>query len=160
MKSEGMEDKYYTPDLESFYIGFEFEVEDFNCADNNQNDEHGKYWIKRTIKGIDDGTTLHSGSYNTLKTIDLLNAVYVRNTYRVKFLDASDIESEGWVIYGHSDFKSMGNFKNFDIIKLYAENEYAIRKITDQTKDAEILFRGTIKNINELRVIQKMIGIK
>lgn len=140
--SEGMEDKFYKPDLTEFHYGFKFEL--FMPTE--------KYLP--FVFGEDNITHKELIQYQ-----DDLDKIAHAIT-RVKFLDSTDIESEGWVIYGHSDFKSMGNFKNFDIIKLYAENEYAIRKITDQTKDAEILFRGTIKNINELRVIQKMIGIK
>ena len=65
-----MTDKYYTPEIEEFYVGFEFEYKDHNGS-------------KRWHKAVIDGET------HSFKT------PYVYET-RVKHLDKEDIESLGF----------------------------------------------------------------
>jgi hypothetical protein len=66
-----MEAKYYTPEIEEFYIGFEFEFKTIK-----QND-----WVKRKITKSDSVLSI-------LLTSDV----------RVKHLDRQDIEECGWKI--------------------------------------------------------------
>ena len=68
--------KYYTPNIEEFHIGFEYEVEDFNKGDDNPNDIHGKYWIKQIISKIGNRKDLHI-DHSTLGSIEAMYDIYI-----------------------------------------------------------------------------------
>ena len=71
-------DKYYTPEIEEFHIGFEYEYEDINESGSTTS------WYKTVIK--------ENECYiidQHLKYSDDLNL-------RVKYLSREDIESLGW----------------------------------------------------------------
>ena len=71
-------DKYYTPEIKEFHIGFEYEYEDINESGSTTS------WYKTVIK--------ENECYiidQHLKYSDDLNL-------RVKYLDKEDIESLGW----------------------------------------------------------------
>ena len=71
-------DKYYTPELNEFHIGFEYEYEDINESGSTTS------WYKTIVK--------ENECYiidQHLKYSDDLNL-------RVKYLDKEDVESLGW----------------------------------------------------------------
>ena len=74
MSKEEM-DKYYTPSLNEFHVGFEYET--YNS--------YRKEWYK-TILTEDNLEALGSFWYNFLEA-----------EHRVKYLDKEDIESLGWI---------------------------------------------------------------
>lgn len=150
-----MDNKYYTPDLSEFHIGFEFEHEIFNKADDNPNDPHGKHWMKTTIERIGDRDDLHltlpNGDYAPIRELAVVEAlydVYVRNTCRVKYLDAEDVDSLGWSRYVHP---VLGNVDAW-----YIGNTRVIFWLNDdrtcsvQEPGGDIIFYGRIKNKSEL----------
>lgn len=136
-----MENKYYQPEIEEFYIGFEYEFTD-NVIESE--------WQKAIIKDgtqIDDITRKHKGA----------------NAYslRVKHLDREDIESEGWVPLKLSE-------ENFSWIletdkDVYFKLDFDKRNnpiVFISNSELRTIFEGTIKNISELRKIMKMLGIE
>jgi hypothetical protein len=130
-------EKYYTPEIEEFCIGFEYEREDYGEED---------VW-KKEILDFEYGWLEISQNFHKDK--------------RVKYLDQEDIESLGFKL---DPIRSYFNYRNsFSLINepyklsldhIYNENRVILRahKVDYPTKT---LFEGTIKNLSELRKLLK-----
>lgn len=119
-----MEAKYYTPTIEEFHVGFEFERELL-----------GPYWE-------------HSGwqkeivtNETNLKTIEQ----YI-NCNRVKYLDIGDIESLGWVQRDYDTF-DFGKNTAFEFIPEDTSFLYTY----GNGKNSHIIFQGEVKNKSQLK---------
>ena len=138
-----MNNKYYTPQIEEFRIGFECEFF------NNMQD---KIWKKEVCD------------------IDLINLAYdcyehgtvewnddITQTFRVKYLDSEDIESLGFV---KNNYLGVNCFEK-SCWRLYwfgKDNMITIEKFYEVER--EQYFRGWIKNKSELKVLLNQLGIK
>ena len=162
-----MENKYYTPEIEEFHMGFEFELESFSvdiskvkdhtnitreemdsCAVNNMG------WFHQTFDG--------SGRFMDLKI----------DRTRVKHLDREDIESLGLGFVLDSDYGAASDFiLETKRIKIhvskhgglsYPEHEIRIYKNEGLFRDkyTDQIFRGVIKNKSELRRLVEQLGIE
>lgn len=80
--------KYYTPQIEEFRVGFEYEYQSYND------------WIKRTLKDFEEIIT----------SIDLHNKFVI--PFRVKYLDAKDIESI--LCTNKEDFHTLFKLRDFN----------------------------------------------
>lgn len=149
-----MVEKYYTPTIEEFHVGFEYE----------KNNEPYRRGYDKEIFTEDD-------MYND-------NFMYhfdVKNT-RVKYLDKQDIEELGWHsemvinVWSEDDDIIDGyviNQSNTDTyVLLYSEEDnivgiYLQRIYNEMSGNWEEhrLFSGYIKNKSELKNIMKMINI-
>lgn len=128
-----MENKYYTPSIEEFHVGFEYEyLEHFGK-------DFGK-WNKYKVE--------HNSSLFHLS--NLLASCSIR----VKYLDKEDIESLGFEFGEYSK----GRFKN-ETIELFNKfsTVWVIHAIGSDYRDK--LFEGNIKNLSELKVLLKQLGI-
>ncbi len=133
--------KYYTPSIEEFHIGFEFEV---NYGEND--------WVKESLYAKPQVVTL---PYMKLENI------------RVKYLDSEDIESFGFKYTGKSIdiwFKKEGNFNigswtSYEIKLHYGLHDNRLYIIAMDCGDEYKLFEGKIKNKSELKVLLKQLGI-
>ena len=146
-----MENKYYTPELEEFHVGFEYEYF-----------ENGK-WRSIEVYDIDF-------EYDT--------KLLKEKRYRVKYLDQEDIESLGFSYektmslgslrksYWTGDDKVVGRILTKEdgsmmcwnmAIHVFKNNHV---KIEAQMSDAETytFFEGIIKNKSELKKLLKQIG--
>lgn len=84
--------KYYTPKIEEFHVGFEYEVE-LNSGE----------WVKHEI--------------STLSELNFEDWSVKQNDVRVKFLDIEDIKSLGWEEqYGKYVIDKSTDFPNERII--------------------------------------------
>lgn len=136
------ESKYYFPDPSEFCVGFKYEVD-------------GR--LIHTDSGIKDWTGETFGS-DPKHLYFATNPNYDKMSYgiRVKYLDRQDIESCGWKMQVNSHYNQYNIHNEYNSIILKMTNDNFI-VITD---DYEVTrFRGTIKNISELKRIMKMIGI-
>lgn len=165
------ENKYYTPKIEEFYVGFEYEF--FNS----------KNWVIDT-----DFSTLFNA--NDTDCLYELRINIEENNIRVKYLDAENIESFGFK--GDSYYNEIldisstrepmmlgsGFSKNNIVIECmcYSPNGYGFsdvcRTYVDQNsyfcisrynkierfKVEKTLFSGKVKNKSELRKVLQMIG--
>jgi hypothetical protein len=167
-----METKYYTPSIDEFCIGFEYEyslmghrfVKENNTLVNRT--EPVKHWIKGIVEDIDTLKMLEVNFINT-------------DRLRVKYLDKVDIESLGFEEEDYSDL-DIGKFtkvyatfgKNKDT-KLYGATLFT-GNIVDSTYikiDGAIspgpimgylgrtIFKGNIKNKTELGKLLKQLNI-
>lgn len=132
-----MENRYYTPDLEDLFIGYECEMRNF------MQDSYSKF----------DISCWEDMEYNAYPYVDKL---------RTKYLDKEDIEKCGWTCqeyisngYNQSYTRNEDSESGYDLI--YCE-AWGGKWQIDHCGGG--IYWGEIKSINELRKIMKMIGIK
>lgn len=132
-------EKYYTPDLSEFYIGFEYELQSdgiwFEVACDLVCDEISQ--IKEDIKN---------------------------GQIRVKYLDKEDIESLGFEqnhgIIGKNRFiKHPLNDNDYTIMLMTIFELVTIFKFKEIITNNVPLFFGTIKNKSELKKLLIQLGI-
>ena len=142
-----MENKYYTPKIEEFYIGFRFEFyRTLTTYIERQEPIVSSDWLEAVV----------STDFPNI-TIPMIDAMLEKGHIRVKELDEADIIEAGW---NQNENKSpsyctdylLGDEWRLDIF----DNERGIR-IMNFT---EIRFFGIIKNYNELLKVMEMLGIK
>jgi hypothetical protein len=133
-----MKEKYYTPEIEEFYVGFEYEYKNSTTGD----------WQKEIFnRGIGFAPN------PTVKDC------------RVKYLDRDDIESLGFFVattsgmeaaYGKRDDK---NELRFILREKYHNNTIQIERVLYYNAGKTTLFEGKIKNKSELKKLLKQLGI-
>ena len=168
-----MENKYYVPDIEEFYIGFEFEYlakEGHSLRSDVPIEE--MTWIKSDDFSMDFCD-------NDADTISERGYVLNKNRVRVKYLDAEDIESLGYTkqeILKTDDYiwftkeldKVLYTIRyNIEALDNLGTNATLIYK-TDFNKISflsgnpreTVLFRGKVKNKSELKELLVQLGIQ
>ncbi len=134
-----MENKYFTPDIEDFYIGYEYER--FVPRANATEEE---CWEKLVM------------SVNYLSLDDIDNEI-MEKEIRVPYLTKEQIEAEGWKFdYNLGDFdyyiKTVNDKEEYELEFCYKERiNINIWKRT--------LYHGECKDINTFRKIIKLLGI-
>lgn len=145
--------KYYTPEIEEFYVGFEFEMKVIFHNPNNR--DESEEIIKEEVfmpcvwKSFANMKDVFNIEYDSLGNVDNIT---VPDSVRVKTLDREDIESLGFK-QGKLPYQYFSDLLR--IIKLEKENLYSINANVDD----HCLFYGTIKNKSELKKVLKMLGI-
>jgi len=124
-----MKDKYYTPEIEEFHVGFEYEVKGL------------KGWDKKIV----------SSSQDILEMEELM--MRSLNPYRVKYLDREDIESLGF-----KQTSNRNNFRHGDTLIYFRENKDELYPIDIKLKKETYRFLK-IKNKSELKRLLKQLGI-
>lgn len=161
METSEQKGKYYTPIIEEFHQGFEYE----RWLSSEYTPE--KY-IKEIFEFVDkdhiwddDVTNMLACAYNGGDTV------------RVKYLDQEDIESlgwgnkkstgvdwyeleghfeDGWSNYGYWNFLKLLHDKTLNRIKIIA-HEYK------SDNDENVLFQGSCKNKSEFKKVMKQLNI-
>jgi len=132
-----MDNKYYTPEIEEFHVGFEYEIfEDFDTLPE-------RVWHKQVYGK--NGTDPEQMDYVT-------PIQSMMSKFRVKFLDQEDIENCGWepVKYNTVDCWVLNN----NYLFWFGLTVVIINKPESQ------VFRGTIKNKSELKKLMQQLNIK
>ena len=129
--------KYYTPTIEEFYVGFGYEA--FGITDLQD-------WDYYVFNADDFNWALFDEKY--------------MSSFRVKYLDQSDIESLGWI---HDQYAGDGthvlNFKHNDwFLNFWHNSSNPLVEIGRDEYDTG--FFGNCKNISELKRILKQIEYK
>jgi hypothetical protein len=131
-----MKNKYYTPEIEEFHVGFEVTYNHFN---------------KRIIHVIKEDE-LNYGDYQGVTDFYEI----IKNEPLVKYIDKEDIESLGFKkSMTHNDWYDYKNERYW----LYKENEKDWRWIISD-EESEVSFAGSIKNKSELKKLLKQLNIK
>lgn len=158
-----MTDKYYTPEIEEFHVGFEYE---YKSNKNYGYLDTQKDWEKEEFRGghiVDESSEVE----------DIQCAIEIEKEkqieVRVKYLDQEDIESLGWVLEQYTNLNtelpSKTVNKHLTVYKIYNEHNSIILKLTNDnfmiiTDNYDVSrFRGTIKNKSELQKLMKQLGI-
>ena len=139
--------KYYTPSIEEFHIGFEFEEWE-NPAFTNEE------WI---AKKIDYFTDLE---YVCFPKIDkhLENYILGTSLFRVKYLDSEDIESLGFkfIKVGWSEASKIFRCNRYRGYELYLREGNTVHI---STSSGLTMFEGVVKNKSMLKQVLEMIGV-
>ena len=149
-------DGYYTPSIEEFHVGFEYEV--FKPSEDNPE----RKWKKITFYyGEVDRT------YNQTTMIINYPGLSKQPLVRVKHLDREDIESLGWEYVSHDNantdrWHDVHKKGDYQMISGGVNKGLVIKKVIIQPYDHTLevnLFQGTIKNKSELIKLLKQLGI-
>ncbi len=144
------ENKYYTPSIEEFHVGFEYEAF-YGWGEGEYNINYKEQWNKKTVTDINKSSyeraIYHVSIYNNGKPVENWD-----KEIRVKCLDQEDIESLGWgpYIYNLVDCWMINNYYLF----------WFNNQIVSINKDTHQIFRGTIKNRSELEKLMEQLNIK
>ena len=132
-----MEDKkYYIPEIEEFFIGLKYQI----------NTEGG--WIEFIYDEYSNIHTVYKGLNNVSFTIaDKIKS----NECRIKHLDADDIVGCGWV-------KESDTYYTLGKYELWFNDGMIMIYFIDPIDGLK--FEGTIRNISELKMIMKMVGME
>lgn len=150
-------EKYYTPNISEFHIGFEYE-EFIKSPDNNRE------WLKKQCTSL-------------VMLVEELDYKIDTNLIRVKYLDKQDIENKGFVFN-----KIQGNcskfikYECFDVhwnepgwnIILYKNNENSNIRLSflpiniseKEDKEGSTIFQGKVLNINDFSRLLKQLNIR
>ena len=147
-KTMNKDEKYYTPTIEEFRTGFEYELMI----------PEKETWSKEIFY-------LNESHIELIKYVSIQNE-FTKNKIRVKYLNKEDIESLGFktTYLGHSDickdetFQCIINNKDYQFT-LYDDNRFVIEHQNWDTEELEMLFNGTIKNKSELKILLKQLNI-
>lgn len=129
-----MENKYYTPSIDEFYLGFEYYFK-------NSNEQPPSYYSYEEF-----------GRYETL---DELEDQILNDNIKVKYLDQNDIESLGWGFEENLQYCDQFKYKSLEAYLWVIKDENLIEIQCEKT-----YFRGCIQNKSELKKLMKQIGIK
>ena len=143
-----MNSKYYTPEIEEFHVGFEF--------------QHLNYEGRLISNDLNQKVEWHEEicDWEWLDMIcdDFEHDKKEIRKYRVKYLDKEDIESLGWGDYippqEYNHVWKKGNFW----ISVWFNNE--IPKVRITFNNLFFLFDGKIKNKSELKKLMQQLEIQ
>ena len=150
-----MVDKYYTPTIEEFHVGFE-------CMALYKNTDTGDVdWKEFTFTEPEELRYLVTNTW-ALKQEPI-------TAFRVKHLDKEDIESLGFKVKKEFPPNNL-YYKNYKIHMYPAHrwnDEFPLVRLWKYSDDSdrgllqggEEIFRGTIRNKSELKRILKQLGI-
>lgn len=150
-----MENKYYTPSIEEFHVGFEYE---YNSNRVWLHELTNGKWFKQTF---DFCTTLDGDSIPSE-----VNSMLDRGEIRVKYLNQSDMDSLGfefmkseneifetYLLRGdHYDTSILKSPKDFIMVS-------RAKDLEDSDFKGSVIFNGKIKNKSELKRLLKQLGI-
>ena len=159
-----MESKYYTPSIEEFHVGFEYE------------EKSSGLWAKQIYNNYSPVLTgVLTEKYKQFRIEHLYNFDTIENyiqceLIRVKYLDKEDIESLGWKVVenvGNTEFEMGLNYIMW--FNKTDKNDLTILRRTEliQPRNPPIihnqwegLFSGIIKNKSELKKLMKQLQIE
>lgn len=148
-----MESNYYTPTIEEFYKGFEYEELEFVYTDKGWYTSKEQKWIAKTYQSLDTQSNYLEAWYLNER---IKRGLY--NSIRVKYLDRADIESLGF------EFRDKGTIASFikstnDLNLFYQILVDFNTHKTYVSNHNRYFFDGYIKNKSELVKVLKMIGV-
>lgn len=178
-----MKDKYYTPDISEFHIGFEYEEFCSQPIDSNGEWWSDPEWVKKVImdygQARHDWDHIHTEDFNY---IPMTGRYYndgkpkedwtLEDKVRVKYLDKEDIESLGFTYVDYNwDFARQHVGGSLNYIMSIGNEYYFLRTWSDgviriskhnvkEVENSYRLFEGIIKNKSELKKLLKQIGIE
>lgn len=144
-----MKNKYYTPTIEEFHVGFEYEYLE------------SEKWEKETITEGSLSSGDCGADHYVENDFNHIRNLLPKDKIRVKHLDREDIESLGWKDIEDNFFELFNNGLIHKILLvngnvwIYFKQNIGNEKIVDKT-----LFFGKIKNKSELQKLMIQLNIK
>ena len=180
------DNKYYTPTIEEFHVGFEYEkfIERYKVLEEpKQKGDEWSYTVKK-VEELWEPRVYKQDDFLWVSSYDggdyEFNEIDSKET-KVKHLDKEDIESLGWqnditnsyfkevkFLGIHKNYLQLGFKSNKKHLTYYIElletNHVIISIYNSETMKMDIrptiLFNGTIKNISELKILLKQLNIQ
>jgi hypothetical protein len=148
-----MENKYYTPTIEEFHVGFEYEELNFIYTDKGWYTDKREGWVKKEYQCAN-----YLEMYYLQKKLEL---DIFKEVIRVKYLDREDIESLGFHYSDNSYYWLTENTKGneLDLELIFNYEEHYIQILNWAGSYSFTLFEGYIKNKSELKQVLKMLQI-
>lgn len=153
---------HYTPEIEEFHVGFEFECKEsfLDGTVKTLEDFNNSKWVKQTCG---------SAIMYVERALIGRNAKNGLSGVRVKYLDKEDIESlrfeyqDGKMIKGYSDnfiYKPNNNLQ-YDLTYVYDKNilRIHVEDLVYFEDSYNYLYQGIIKNKSELKKLLKQLNI-
>lgn len=135
----GLEIKYYTPSLDEFRLGFEYEIfEDFDHYPT-------KEWHKQVYGK--DGANPEDFGYITQSNIE-------NKTVRVKFFSHQDLVELGFKESGDEPEERFDSYNGNTAIQLYFDDKFHDDNVgvgITIYKDSCVVFNGYVKNKFEMK---------
>lgn len=146
------ESKYYTPTIEEFYVGFEYE--EYYRTLNSVTGAWNNTWNPRVYE---------LGLYMNYENESEIPEYLSKGEIRVKYLDIEDIESFG-LRYNEVHNYWYTFIGQAESIELYYDPSYHKVKIiyedqTDEYSKRSFKFHGVIKNKSELKKLLQQLNI-
>tara|TARA_R100000544_G_C2213483_1_gene53227 strand:- start:114 stop:527 length:414 start_codon:yes stop_codon:yes gene_type:complete len=137
-----MKDKYYTPEIEEFHVGFEFES-------NYTLFSRDREWVKCKL---DENNTWFTEEWY----VDA-----VPTEFRVKYLDKEDIESLGWEFHQQNHSGCLSSFWNKKdvLLRLTVSYKNSIPYVSIYHYEGWETPEMIIKNKSELKRILKQLSV-
>ncbi len=130
--------KYYTPEIEEFHVGFEYQVQ-------NYNGEFGNNILTEDMLIICPGGEENNDQPFYFKRYSL-------DKFRVKYLNREDIVSLGWI---------QRDYDTYDIEGYALELDHEYNTFIYQTGPRNgTVFKGIIKNKSELKRLMQQLKIQ
>ena len=127
-----MENKYFTPDIEDFYVGYDCELLIFDK------------WELTTVK-----------PYTELRSVD---KCIKDKVIRVPYLTKEQIEAEGWKYLSEGYPEHQAFYKDdFQMSCFY--NKHLLKIIKKESLKTIVLYQGSCRCINDLKKIIKLLEI-
>ena len=157
----GKENKYYTPELKEFCVGFEYEERYLNWGDK------WSEWGERIINNLTNLETFNRFINKEFRSFEDIQEY----EYRVKHLDQSDIIDCGFMKVANDPVRQKwinalsfeGNDCRIELFPYIDGIPEQLRGVvtvfTTLSYGGCIKFHGKIKNKQELKTILKMIGV-
>ena len=148
-----MDENYYTPKIEDFHAGFEYEENRYGQPKNEEElPGFNSAWYKETFK-----VDLESPDLYTIK--QEIN----KNNRRVKYLDKLDIEDSGWYYKATTevglDYFLDLKTQQHSIIYDYNKKRMVVTVRDNIRKEDYTAFIGTVNNKSELKKIMSQLNI-
>jgi len=180
--------KYYTPSIEEFCFGFEYEIRDELCGDAGskefacQKDFVGRtldcngHGYKKVLLGWKPKTFQLNDDLKKDLQYEVINGILEPKlfNYRVKYLDREDIESFGFQYRSNTSLEwykldkhcedgwsSYGYWNHFSLAYDYNSNRIQIVAYEYSYDESEtVLFQGSCKNKSEFKTLLKQLNIE
>lgn len=132
--------KYYTPEIEEFHVGFEYEAQDLG------DDMKNWVWRKQVFEGEETRTYF-------IEELD-------KGEMRVKFIDRDDIESLKWSSVGSKPYHFEIKSSVFTFGLAFSEKDNRVIIYETVQGSTSVIFNGFIKNKSELKKLMKQLRIE
>ena len=134
-----MENKYFTPDIEDFHVGYECEI--------YENEQYVSYVISHIIVGGNTRIDIPDGRHWS-----------IQNKLRVPYLTKEQIEAEGWKYLSEGYTEHQAFYKDdFQMSCFY--DKHLLKIIKKESLKTIVLYQGSCRCINDLKKIIKLLGI-
>jgi hypothetical protein len=168
--------KYYTPETQEEVLTF-LVNEKYIWSDSIQ-PETGKYIPITFTASLPTSLHYFLEMCNKVKGEENIEYDFISDSFRIKYLDKSDIESTGFNFIEEEDNeltfrKEISEFDYYTltlrysqegtpivIIEEWSQNKLVNKKLEKEFWSSYTLFHGEIKNISELKRILKQLNIK